>query len=368
MNMPTTDWATPAAAEHAVRTNAVRTPPSRGALWRAVQLGVAIAVTMALIRLGSIFAAFPDMTPTDRWQIVLEIIASWFANVGLQLAVLHIVILPQAAPRAVRILRFFGMVLLGTVGAAAPLMLLADVPSIRLGIVESTTTGTWSGLFDALLMATFLVYQHGGQARSEEASRRLQQLQREQQAARRRLVEAQLQALQARVDPQMFFDILESVQRLYATDAPRAEALLDELIVFLRSALPRLRSASSTLAQELELAASYFRLQTLRGGAPAVVRITLPDVLAARAFPAGVILPLLAEAQTAAIDVDAQPGAGTDDMVVSLHTGRAPAPRVLAQVRETLDALYGSAATVECRDTTADAHIETRITIAHAAI
>jgi hypothetical protein len=332
-----------------------------------VQLGVAIALTMALIRIGSIFAAFPDMAPTDRWPIVLEIFASRFANVGLQLAVLHLVMLPQTAPRTLRVLRFFGMVLLGTAGAAAPLLLLADVPSIRLGIVESTTTGTWSGLFDALLIATFLAYQHGGQARSEEASRRLQQLQREQQAARRRLVEAQLQALQARVDPQMFFDILESVQRLYSTDAPRAEALLDELIVFLRAALPRLRSSSSTLAQELELAASYFRLQTLSGGAPAAVRITLPDALAARAFPAGVILPLLAEAQTAAIDVDEQPGTGTDDILVALHTGRPPAPRVLAQVRETLDALYGSAATLECQDTTANAHTEIRITIAHAA-
>lgn len=367
MNMPTTDWTTPAAAERTVRTNAVRPPPSSLALWRAVQLGVAIALTLALIRIGSIFAALPDMTSTDRWPIVLEILASRFANVGLQLAVLRLVILPQAAPRALHVLRFFGMVLLGTAGAAAPLLLLADVPSIRLGIVESTTTAIWSGLFDSLLIATFLAYQHGGQARSEEASRRLQQLQCEQQAARRRLVEAQLQALQARVDPQMFFDILDSVQRLYAADAARAEALLDELIVFLRAALPRLRSASSTLAQELELAASYFRLQTLRGGAPDAVRIALPDELAARAFPAGVILPLVAEARTAAIDVDVQPDAGMDTIVVSLHTGRAPAPRVLAQVRETLEALYGSAATLECRDTTADAHIETRITIAYAA-
>ena len=365
--MPTTDWATPAAAEHAVRTNAVRTPPSRGVLWRAVQFGVAVAGTMALIQISSVFATFPDMTWSDRWQIALEIFCARFGNVALQLLVLHAFALADSAPRALLILRFFGMVLLGTAGAAAPLMLLADVPSIRLGLVESTTTGSWSALFNALLMATFLVYQHGGQARSEEASRRLQQLQHEQQAARRRLVEAQLQALQARVDPQMFFDILESVQRLYATDAPRAEALLDELIVFLRSALPRLRSASSTLAQELELAASYFRLQTLRGGAPAAVRITLPDALAARAFPVGVILPLLAETQTAAIDVDAQPGSGTDDIMVSLHTGHAPAPRVLVQVRETLAALYGSAATLECHDTTADAYIETRITIAHAA-
>ena len=72
---------------------------------------------------------------------------------------------------------------------------------------------------------------------------------RNHQAARRRLVEAQLQAMQARVDPQMFFDTLDTVQRLYTSDPRRAEGLLDELIVFLRAALPRLRTASSTLAQ-----------------------------------------------------------------------------------------------------------------------
>lgn len=364
--MPTTDWSAPANAGPTALANAVRTPPSLRSLWSAVQLGVAIAVTMALIRLSSIFIVVPDMTLTDRWQIVLEIIASCFANVGLQLAVLHLVILPQGAPRALRILRFCSMVLLGTAGAAAPLVLLADVPSMRLGIVEATITAAWSALFDALLTAIFLVYQQGGRIRSEEASRRLQQLQREQQTARRRVVEAQLQALQARVDPQMFFDVLDCVQRLYATDAARAEALLDELIVFLRAALPRLRSASSTLAQELELAASYHRLQILHGGATAAVRITLPEALAARAFPAGVILPLLAEAQTATIDVDAQPGTDSEGIVLSLHSGRAPDPKVLAQVRETLAALYGSAATLECLDVTVDAQIETRITIAHA--
>ncbi len=367
--MPATDWAGPAAAAQTVRPDAARVPASRAALWRAVQLAIIATVTLALISVGSVFAALPDMTAGDRWQIGLEVLSSRFANVALQLAVLHLVALPPAAPRALRVLRFAGMVLLGTVGAAAPLILLGllgDPPSIRLGVVESATSGVWNGMFLALLMATFLVYQHGGQARSEEASRRLQQLQREQQAARRRLVEAQLQALQARVDPQMFFDVLDSVQRLYATDAPRAEALLDELIVFLRAALPRLRSASSTLAQELELAASYFRLQTLRGGAPAAVRISLPDALAARAFPAGVILPLLSQAQTSAIDVDVRPGVGTDDLTVSLYAGRAPARRVLAQVRETLAALYGPAATVECRDS-AEACIETRVTIAHAA-
>jgi hypothetical protein len=364
--MPPPDRAATAAAEQAVRS-AAKPPPSRVALWRAAQLAGAVTGVMAFIAISSIFAAFPDMTASDRWQIVLEIVASKFATVVMQLAVLHLAVLAPSAPRALHVLRFACMVLLGAVVGASSFLLTADAPSMRLGIVESPATGIWSTLFQTLLMAAFLTYQHSGQLRSEEALRRLQQLQREQQAARRRLVETQLQAMQARVDPQMFFDVLDSVQRLYATDPPRAEALLDELIVFLRAALPRLRSASSTLAQELELATSYFRLQALRGGAPAAVRITLPDALAARAFPAGVILPLLSEAQTAAIDVDAQPGAGTDGITVSLHAGRAPAPRVLAQVRDTLTALYGSAATLECHEATADAGVETRITLAHAA-
>lgn len=364
--MPPTHWATPAVAERSPRTNALQPVPPRLSLWRAVQLAVAIAGTLALIVISSIFAAVPDMTPSDRWRIAVEILAGQLAAVSLQLAVLRLAVLPQFAPPALRSLRFTCMVLAGTVGGTVPLMLPVDVPSIRLGIVESTTTGSWSALFQALLTATFLVYQHAGQARSEEASRRLQQLQREQRAARRRLVEAQLQSMQARVDPQMFFDVLDSVQRLYATDASRAEALLDELIVFLRAALPRLRSASSTLAQELELAVSYFRLQALRGGAPASVHITLPEALAPRAFPAGVILPLLSNAQSASIEVKAQPGVGADDITVSVNSERAPAPRALAQARETLAALYGSAARLECHEFTADTHVETRITLTHA--
>jgi hypothetical protein len=332
---------------------------------RTVQLGVAVAGTMAFIVTSNAFAAIPDMTWRDRSQLVLVIVASLFSVVALQLAVLRLMVLSRRAPRALRIVRYSVMVLLGTI--ANTFGLLFDAAPLRLGVVESAVTGFWWSLFQSLLVATFLVYQHAGVARSEEASRRLRELQREQRAARRRLVEVQLQALQARVDPQMFFDVLDSVQRLYATDAPRAEALLDELIVFLRAALPRLRAVSSTLAQELELAASYFRLRSLRGDAQAGVHINLPDALAPRAFPAGVILPLLAEARTAAIDVHADPGAGRNDMSVSLRGERPPATQALQQVRATLAALYGSAATLECHATAAGANVETRITIAHAA-
>jgi hypothetical protein len=361
MKMRTIDPAAPGLRQSDVQ-RFVGWPKRHIAHWRSLQLAVAVGGTMALIIISSAFVAVPDIAWRDRCLFVIEIVVSQVGAVMVQLMALHLIPLPPDARRPLRVLRFAVMVLLGTL--AGSVVLPFDAPSLRLGFLESTATGVLSSLFKALLTATFLVYQHEGKARSEEASHRLQQLQREQRAARRRLVEVQLQALQARVDPQMFFDVLDSVQRLYATDAPRAEALLDELIVFLRAALPRLRSASSTLAQELELAASYFRIQSLRGGEQAKVQISLPDSLAPHAFPAGVILPLLSEARTAAIEVHAEPGA-TPDISVSLHGERAPNTSALQHVRQTLTALYGSAATLECHSTTAD--VETRITIAHAA-
>ena len=362
MNM-LTDQALPIAGE-SIERRVTRWQQQHLATWRTVQLGIAVAGTMAFITITSAFAAIPDMTWHDRGQLVLVIAASLFSAVALQLFVLRLMVLaPPAAPLVLRILRYAVMVLLGTVPTGFALFF--DAAPLRLGVVESAMTGFWWSLFQALLMATFLVYQHAGVARSEEASRRLRELKREQRTARRRLVEAQLQALQARVDPQMFFDVLDHVQRLYATDAPRAEALLEELIVFLRAALPRLRTVSSTLAQELELAASYFRLRSLRGDAQAAVRISLPEVLAPLAFPAGVILPLVAGVRTVAIDVRA--GAGRNDMSVSLRGDGPPATQALQQVRATLTALYGSAATLQCQQTAADTNVETRITIAHGA-
>ena len=43
------------------------------------------------------------------------------------------------------------------------------------------------------------------------------------------------------------------------------------------------------------------------------------------------ILPLLSNAQSASIEVKAQPGVGADDITVSVNSERAPAPRALAQ-------------------------------------
>ncbi len=76
----------------------------------------------------------------------------------------------------------------------------------------------------------------------------------------RKAFEARLQAMQARVEPQFLFNTLANVERLYDTDAKLADRMLDDLIVYLRTALPQLRETTSTVAREIELAKAYLNV------------------------------------------------------------------------------------------------------------
>ena len=106
-------------------------------------------------------------------------------------------------------------------------------------------------------LATF-GYFHRRLAQHHVATLRGVQLERAQLA--RRAFEARLQAMQARVEPQFLFNTLAQVERLYDIDARRADRMLDDLIVYLRAALPQLRETTSTLARELELAKAYLNI------------------------------------------------------------------------------------------------------------
>jgi LytS/YehU family sensor histidine kinase len=60
--------------------------------------------------------------------------------------------------------------------------------------------------------------------------------------AHRKLLASRLDAARAEVDPAYVIDRLEAIAREYEVDGAAADARLDQLIAFLRSAIPRLRS------------------------------------------------------------------------------------------------------------------------------
>ena len=164
-----------------------------------------------------------------------------------------------------------------------------------------------------------------------------------QREAQRRIVQARLQALQARIDPQLLFEMLDAVRRSYAVDASRAERLLDDLIAFLRAALPRLRASSSSVPREAELALAYVRLHALAGATDVGMTVEVSaDVMHAR-FPPGVLLPLLDDALRARAGpckLAAARSFGDCRLVLTLPAR--PSDAAVARVRSLLADVYGT--------------------------
>jgi hypothetical protein len=78
--------------------------------------------------------------------------------------------------------------------------------------------------------------------------------------------EARLNLLQGQIEPHFLFNTLANVQSLIDQDAPRAKQMLEAFTDYLRVSLGQMRSGSSTLGVELEMAESYLQLLQIRMG------------------------------------------------------------------------------------------------------
>jgi LytS/YehU family sensor histidine kinase len=170
-------------------------------------------------------------------------------------------------------------------------------------------------------------------------------------------MESKLQALQARVEPQFLFNTLAQVKALYAREHALAERTLDDLVAFLRAAMPGMRDTASTLAREAELVRAYLGIVSLRVGERFRFTIELPADAAERRFPPMLMLPLVdcalpEDTCTAFPDALAIEAAVRDDRVrlsiVATGDGLAwnQDGADLAFIRERLAALHGDAASL----------------------
>lgn len=219
---------------------------------------------------------------------------------------------------------------------------------IELGLVHSARTMHLHGFTFSLIMALlYFGYLHRSR-QHERAAARLAGAQAAQRLARHRIVQDRLQEVQARIDPQLLFELLGALRRLYGRDPARAEHFLDELIAFLRAALPRLREASSTLLREVELARAFSGLRQLADEAEEDISLEIaPDVMHAR-FPPGILLPLLHDARS-------RPAGGcrlaatrsNERCRLVLTVGAAPSQAAAERVRALLADVHGTLARLE---------------------
>ncbi len=100
--------------------------------------------------------------------------------------------------------------------------------------------------------------------------------------------------MQARVEPQFLFNTLAQVHDLYRADRALGERMLDELIAYLRAAMPKMRDTSSTVGQEIELVRAYLGIVQLRLGARLTFEIEPADPRTADTrMPPMMLLPLV---------------------------------------------------------------------------
>jgi sensor histidine kinase YesM len=221
--------------------------------------------------------------------------------------------------------------------------------------VEATvySMSTWL-MFGGL--ATF-VYVDRKRARATQARFRAAEIQRVKKA--REVLESRLQAMQARVEPQFLFNTLAQVKRLYELDPPLAGRMLDDLIAYLRAAMPRMRDTSSTLAQEIELARAYLAIVKVRLGDRLEYAIDVPDGIGDARMPPMMLLPLidhavvhgLAPAQEAGTLIVTTEVAGGRLRIKLTDSGAGFVPEAggdgMGDIRERLQALYGNDASLE---------------------
>ena len=177
--------------------------------------------------------------------------------------------------------------------------------------------------------------------------------------SRRRTFDSRLQAMQARVEPQFLFNTLAQVRELYERDAAVGGRMLDDLIAYLRAALPHLRESSSTLGQEIALARAYLDIMRVRLGDRLDFFIDVPEAANGARMPPMMLLPLIDHALvyglqrgeahgTIRITTEARGGrlrlAITDSGVAFLPGAHADK---LESISERLHALYGDDARFE---------------------
>ena len=114
--------------------------------------------------------------------------------------------------------------------------------------------------------------------------------------AQRLAVESQLRLLRAQLEPHMLFNTLANLRSLVREDVDRAESMIDQLIVYLRSALAASQTESVTLGREFAQLRAYLDIMALRMGPRLSFRLELPAGLEATQVPPMLLQPLVENA------------------------------------------------------------------------
>ena len=112
-------------------------------------------------------------------------------------------------------------------------------------------------------------------------------------AAQQNLVEGELRAMQARVDPELLFNSLVAIDQGYVQSVEAGQQRLDGLIRFLRAALPGDFAETATVAREQELVEAYVALSNQRSASAVQLQARVDPGTGGEQMPSMLLLPLV---------------------------------------------------------------------------
>jgi signal transduction histidine kinase len=187
------------------------------------------------------------------------------------------------------------------------------------------------------------------------------------QLAQRQAAEHQLKLLESQLEPHMLFNTLANLRVLIGMDPPRAQAMLDQLIAFLRAMLNGSRESRHPLQAEFARIADYFALMHIRMGDRLQTSFDLPAALGDVAVPPLLLQPLVEnsikhglEPSVAGGRIDVSASSDNGDLLLQVRdTGAGLSDAQpggtkfgLVQVRERLATLYGARASLTLSNAT----------------
>lgn len=173
-------------------------------------------------------------------------------------------------------------------------------------------------------------------------------------------IELQLRSLETQLEPNLVFDRLDEIAQRYRLDPTGADELLDRLIAYLRSAIPRVSAHERTLADEATLAAAYLRVLPGARAQSVELAIDIAPTLQRHPFPRKLLLPLVAAAVAAGTPRIRLVGVpkllagrlpGVEVSIVAKGVGQVPGwtNERCAEAQRLLEGSFGPPATVEQR-------------------
>ena len=251
-----------------------------------------------------------------------------------------------------------GMVVGPVLGTAlADLILGNTTPSVlRLGSPSAQVTMMLTVLTSVVSVITLVSMERLATARATA------------EAAQRAAAEVQLKLLESQLEPHMLFNTLANLRVLIATDPGRAQAMLDQLIAFLRATLGASRVAQHPLAAEFGRLGDYLALMKVRMGNRLQTGFELPAELANHPVPPLLLQPLVENAIKHGLEpavagghVQVSAAREGNELVLRVQDSGAglaaagggdgdPTKFGLTQVRARLTTLYGTRASLVLAD------------------